>query len=379
MPRLTPYFAVAAIALFALVTALSDGISIVRTPEDIPPLAPLILEPKGRSPTADLDDLPQVTPNQAITPATMERQESTFSVSAAPLSAPVPSAVAVATTLSTAVENAALDAAASTLRAALVNIYCRVPFGRGVHIISGSGVFIDTKGIILTNAHIAEYFLLADRGATCTIRSGSPAVDRYTAALIFISPEWIRANADVIGAVAPTGTGEDDFALLAVTKSATGAPLPSPFPSIPLATTPPVSNTAVVIGAYAAQFLNENQLQTGLFPTIVFGSIKNILTFRANTADVLALGGSAAAQEGSSGGGVTNASGMLIGTITTSTVEGDTSTRALDAITASYIRADYASETGRALDLLLTQPTATSIAEFAPQIPALAAIVTAHL
>lgn len=98
-----------------------------------------------------------------------------------------------------------------------------------------------------------------------------------------------------------------------------------------------------------------------------------------NTIDVLALGGSVAAQEGSSGGGVADASGKLVGTITTSTVSGATDTRSLSAISASYIRAEYANETGRALDLLLAKPTDTSINDFASQIKTLEAIITANL
>jgi len=98
-------------------------------------------------------------------------------------------------------------------------------------------------------------------------------------------------------------------------------------------------------------------------------SVKEVFTFASTSADVLALGGSAAAQEGSSGGGVSNINGELIGTITTSTTEGTTDTRKLDAITASYIRSAYARETGSALDLLLAKPTSTSIADFATPNP----------
>ncbi len=273
----------------------------------------------------------------------------------------------------------ALDASAAVLRSALVNIICYVPEGTRLHSISGSGVFIDAKGIILTNAHIAQYFLLANRNVSCTIRSGSPATKSYSAALIYIPRAWLQANASALTQTAPSGTGEYDFALLAVTKSVTVTALPTQFPSLPLAQTPPQKDTPVIIASYGAQFLNSSQIQSALFPTIVFGSVKDVFTFAKNTIDVIALGGSAAAQEGSSGGGVANAFGELAGTITTSTIEGDTSTRSLSAITASYIRAAYASETGKALDLLLTQPTSVSIADFAPQIPELESILTAHL
>lgn len=275
---------------------------------------------------------------------------------------------------------AELDASAAALRAALVNIICYAPAGSGLPSISGSGVFIDQKGVILTNAHIAQYFLLVGRGVSCDIRAGSPAADKYNAALAYISPAWINANKDVLAQTAPSGTGEYDFAFLAVTKSATSAPLPSSFPHIPLATSAPSHHGApVVIASYGAQFLASSQVQSSLFPTIVFGSVKDVFTFASSTIDVLALGGSAAAQEGSSGGGVADVSGALMGVITTSTTEGATDTRKLDAITASYIRAEYARETGQALDALLALPTAVAIADFAPRITALESLITAHL
>lgn len=296
---------------------------------------------------------------------------------------PMPPAVAgpisIASPVPSSSGNASFDASASTLRAALVNIMCYVPAGSGLHSISGSGVIVDPKGIIITNAHIAQYFLLADRSVSCTIRAGSPAADSYRAKLIFISPSWINANNALLTEATPSGTGEHDFAFLAITKSATSAALPSFFQFIPLATTPPRSGMPVVIASYGAQFLDPGQVQNSLFPTVVFGSVKDVFTFATNTIDVLALGGSAAAQEGSSGGGIADAEGELTGVITTSTVSGDTSSRSLGAITSSYIRADYASETGQALDLLLAEPTATAVTDFAPQIPALESILTARL
>jgi hypothetical protein len=70
---------------------------------------------------------------------------------------------------------------------------------------------------------------------------------------------------------------------------------------------------------------------------------------------------------------------MLAGTITTSTITGATDTRSLDAISASYIRAEYAGETGVAINLLLAKPTVTAVADFVPKIPTLEAIIAAHL
>lgn len=280
----------------------------------------------------------------------------------------------------TAPSQDSFDSSAAALRSALVNILCYVPASSGLHSISGSGVFIDPKGIILTNAHIGQYFLLQDRGVSCSIRTGSPASDSYKAELMYVSSAWINANPTTLIEDSPSGTGEYDFALLAVTKSASQAPLPSLFPSVPLAVTPPKVFTPVVIASYGAQFLEASQIRSYLFPTIVFGSVKDIFTFGTNSVDVMSLGGSVAAQEGSSGGGVVSASeGVLVGTITTSTISGSTDTRTLSAITASYIRAQYERETASSLETLLTEPTSKAILDFSPEAKKLEAVLARHL
>lgn len=382
MKRFSPYLGIAvALALGVFIAIFSSNTTAPAPTTIIPITSPTLLV---TNPTATTSTQEQTAPVPEKTTATSSPALTKSTPVPAPVTpvAPAPqktNSVPAPTTPSPSDTDALLDASASALRAALVNIICYVPVGSDLHSISGSGVIIDPKGIILTNAHIAEYFLLADRGASCTIRSGSPAADSYTAALIYISPLWIRANADILTQAEPSGTGEYDFALLAITKSATTSALPSSFPFIPLATLPPSSGTPVVIASYGAQFLESNQIQSDLFPTIVFGSVKDIFTFGVNTIDVLALGGSAAAQEGSSGGGVADMSGELVGTITTSTVSGATDTRSLNAITASYVRGEYASEMGSALDLLLAEPTVAAVADFVPQIPVLESILTAGL
>ncbi len=357
MNRFVPYFGiVAALAVVLFVTTLPN-VSVVELSSPVATTTPVVVATSS-TPAPPAPAVASNSPAEA--PALAQQPVS------APVSQPAPTA-------------AALDEAALALRGALVNIMCYAPAGSGLRSISGSGVFIDPKGIILTNAHVAQSFLFADRGVSCVIRAGSPATDKYDAALVYLPRQWIQANADILTKASPRGTGEYDFALLAVIKSVSTNALPASFPSISLAATPPVPGTPVIIASYAAQFLVSSQIQSALFPTVVFGSVKDVLTFGTNTIDVLALGGSAAAQEGSSGGGVADASGTLVGAITTSTVTGTTDTRKLDAITASYIRSAYASETGQALDLLLAQPIATAIADFAPQIPVLESILTAHL
>ncbi|MBI2409867.1 trypsin-like peptidase domain-containing protein [Candidatus Kaiserbacteria bacterium] len=290
-------------------------------------------------------------------------------VSAAPVSLPIEAST----------DAGSLDAGAQMLRGALVNILCYAPAGGRIRSTSGGGIFIDPKGIILTNAHIAQYLLLADQSVSCRIRSGNPAKDMYQASLVYVSPAWLKTNPRVVTEAEADGDGQYDYALLAVTKSMTSEPLPSRFPFISLSAAPPVQGVGVAIASYGAQFLDAEQIRSALYPIVVYGSVKELFTFGTNTADVLALGGSAAAQEGSSGGGVTDSSGKLVGLITTSTVTGETSSRSLNALSATYVRAQYASETGQALDLLLAAPIADSVAAFASRIPELEKIITTGL
>lgn len=330
-------------------------------------------------PTIKAEQLVPPAPKKAAKPVPVQTSQSPAPPTPSGVGAPTGSVGAVSTAAATQLAVAGLDVSASALRGVLVNILCYAPSGSGVHSISGSGIFVDPKGIILTNAHIAQYFLLADRGVSCKVRSGSPATDQYAAGLIYIPPAWITANASLLTQANPSGTGEYDFAFIGVTKSLTATALPSSFPSMPLATLPLVTGVPIVIGSYGAQFLESSQIQSNLFPTVVFGSVKNIFTFATSTIDVLALGGSAAAQEGSSGGGVANALGEIAGTITTSTMEGATDTRQLNAITASYIRSAFLAETGLSLDTLLSMPVEAAIASFASTATGLRATLNSHL
>lgn len=371
MQRLSSWLAVvAALALGTLVATLSS-----RTVVEAPAASNATSTRITVVPTVEVPRLSLPTLAPAFSGATTTKTASSSRSLPAPApkkSPPAPTAAPSTQATTTRVSEpvvaqpptGALDASATSLRDALVNIVCYAPAAAPYHSISGSGIMISPSGYILTNAHVAQYFLLEDQGVDCAIRTGSPAVDTYTAKLAFISPAWIYANAGLLTTASPSGTGERDFAILAVESRSASAPRGA-LPYVPLAHAAPAKGSSVVIGSYGAQFLSPVSVENSLFPTLVYGSVKDVYTFGTNTIDVLDLGGSAAAQEGSSGGGVGDREGTLVGTITTSTVTGDTSTRSLDAITASYVRADYATETGTSLDSLLSLATSTAVANFA--------------
>ncbi|MBU0750492.1 serine protease [Patescibacteria group bacterium] len=247
----------------------------------------------------------------------------------------------------------ALTANTVALRGAAVNILCTSKDG-SVRSVSGSGVIIDSRGIILTVAHVAQMYLLANYptpgNVSCIVRTGSPAVSAYTAELVYISSDWITKYPNTLVAAAPTGTGANDFALIAITGSTTNTPLPTDFPAVPLSTETPKAGDAVGVGSYGAQYLTSNEIRTGLYQTLVYGLILKDYTFTTNKVEALSIKAGAAAQPGSSGGGVVNTRGEYTGLITNSSNTGDFSTRELRAITPFHIRNSFKDDMGTELD-----------------------------
>lgn len=231
------------------------------------------------------------------------------------------------------------------LKSAVVNIIC-IP-GGGLRGSSGTGIVIDPRGIILTVAHVGQTFLLLDypkeNAGKCYIRTGSPAKNAYLAELIYISPQWVHDNQTVLIESRPKGTGENDFAFLAITKSLTNDSLPRSFAYIPLAEPDTLVDVddRVGVGSYAAEFLTSSEVRSSLYPTISFAPVNDIYTYEERTRDVISVHAGAAAQEGSSGGAVINEDGKLIGLISTRTVKPDLSLRDLQAISVDHIRRSF--------------------------------------
>jgi S1-C subfamily serine protease len=244
-------------------------------------------------------------------------------------------------------------------RAALVNILC-MPRSGSLRPISGSGVVIDPRGVILTNAHVAQYVLLSQSpevDLSCTVRTGSPATARWIPEILYIPPVWVATHAHEITDAHPFGSGEHDYALLLIARSVdglstqAGAPLPAApaggFRPLPFDTREAIGfqDDSVLAASYPAEFIGSLATQFNFYAASSVTTIKQLLTFNTGTVDLISLGGIIEAQGGSSGGAVVNAWGRLIGIITT-TSEGDTTAaRDLRALTLSYISRDLAAQT----------------------------------
>ena len=234
------------------------------------------------------------------------------------------------------------EAVVSLLRNVTVNILCTSdsPEFRST---SGSGIFIGSQGLILTAAHVVEFMLLTDYTKTagsCIVRTGSPAEPAYRVKLAYISPTWVRNNATAFVDPSPTGTGEDDFAILAIVADAQGHPITLTHTAVTLADEVPDIGEKISIGTYGAEFLSGSQIQNALYPIIDFEKIDQRYTFDVDTVDLIEFGGGAS-QEGSSGGGVLNAKNEIVGLITTSSAESKVGDRHLHAITPGHIMRSF--------------------------------------
>jgi hypothetical protein len=244
-------------------------------------------------------------------------------------------------------------------RDALVNILCMPRGGGSLAPISGSGVIIDPRGVILTNSHVAQYVLLsedANVNLSCQIRTGDPASAKWTAQVLYMPPVWVNAHVAEINTEHPTGTGEHDYALLLINAAVQGQNLPTVFPYLPYDTREAIGflGDQVLGASYPAEFLGGIAAENSLAPVSSISPIDQLLTFSSTTVDVISIGGVVEAQSGSSGGPVVNQWGYLIGIIATTSDAPTTAGRDLRAITMSYIDRDIEVQTGSSLSDFLS-------------------------
>jgi hypothetical protein len=225
--------------------------------------------------------------------------------------------------------------------------------------------------VILTNAHIGQYFLLKDypsaNNVDCTIRMGSPAIPRYRATLVYLPPDWVADNAAQLTAQAAKGTGENDYAFLLVTGTTGPEQLPSNFPNLPMTTAEPATGDAAFLAAYPAGFLDGSTIEKSLYPTSAYATVKDLYTFGdGNDVDLVSIGGTIVSQGGSSGGAEVRASdGKLQGILATATAGATTADRDLRAVTISFIDRSLKTHGKGGFISLLSQNLTQEAADFA--------------
>lgn len=239
---------------------------------------------------------------------------------------------------------------------AIVNIFCTLTSTEAIRTTTGTGFFIDADGVIMTNAHVAQFLLLENSEyydeAECLVRSGNPATPSYRAELLYLSPAWIQENAGVFNDEVPLGTGERDYALLYVSETTTSEPLPAQFPALDFDSTllrTSVKGETVIAAGYPADKLLLSGSNADLLPKQAETTISELYTFGSNYADVFSIRGSEVGAQGASGGPVVNEEGLVIGMIATRGDDTTDGVGSLRAITLSHIDRTITEETGLSL------------------------------
>jgi hypothetical protein len=238
------------------------------------------------------------------------------------------------------------------LRKGVVNILCRSR-SSFVNGISGSGVLVADSGVILTNAHIGQYFLLERYGlVNCHIRTGNPAKGNARANPLYISKQWLKENSRSLLKETATGSGENDFAFI---QLATTTQIGKNLSPVTLAIDHGLRVRSQTIAvAYPAGMIGGFFIENALYASSAIPEITDILSFGTSTPDLFLLSGSILAQRGASGGLVSNLNGHVFGIISTVSEESNTKDRTMGAISIEHIANAVYKESGLSLHDLVS-------------------------
>jgi len=298
---------IASLGLFvSSVLGLNQTVQVVQTT----PVTPPPLHTTVKTPVVVATSTPTTKPKpSAPAKATIPTQTTTAAKEVAETPAAPSAGVPQTADLSSVSADAAtVESLNAEARGALVNVLCTTVTGGSFQPISGSGVIIDNRGIILTNAHVAQYFLLKNYpfkdNITCVIRSGSPAQPLYNAEVLYLPQSWINANATQLTAQHAQGTGENDYAFLRITGTvASSVPMPAQFPTLPMSSTAPQEGAPTLLVAYPAGLLDGQTIQMNLYASAAVSTVETLYSFDGSqNVDLIAVKGSVVSQTGSSGG-----------------------------------------------------------------------------
>ena len=241
----------------------------------------------------------------------------------------------------------------------LVNTVCVERSGNSISVTTGSGVIISPQGVILTNAHVAQFFILQDynKSVDCAVYKENIPTYGYKAEILYISKEWINRNYNLIREKTARGTGEYDYALLYITKNTNPTiSIPQSFPSARLALSQsPNVGYEVLVAGYPGGPTSILDLTRSVKLRTAFVNILDIFTFGGNNPDIFTVSRSEVGAKGASGGGVflsKNDNLDLLGVIVTT--DGTGGNAKINAITTNYINRAIQSETGNNLNYYLS-------------------------
>lgn len=214
---------------------------------------------------------------------------------------------------------------------ASVNIFCSQRIGNQRKMITGSGVLIHKDGTVLTNAHVAQYPLVADtnKNVVCMARTGANVENTYSVRTVFISPEWSTKNAPYINTGGTTQTGEHDYALLKITGDLGNLSTP-----IPLTVNAESKGSLLQLVSYPASTLAQSgkiQRQKDSPSLLTYYSLGY------TDQDAFTTSETKLAQHGSSGALVANQYNQLVGIVSIITDSPTSSLKRINGITVLHV------------------------------------------
>lgn len=244
-----------------------------------------------------------------------------------------------------------------------VNIFCISTKGNMVSISTGSGIILTDNGIILTNSHVAENFLVPNKD--CSIRQGEIAIDKYKASLIYINENWLQKNAGVIFTKSSRGTGENDFALLSINSKNDNTNINSNIQHTNINSKELTSqniNDKILVAGYPAGTLGALSLRKYLTFLADVINISNVYTIDGIHIDVLETGITKVGQHGSSGGGIFDVKNNLIGLIVS--INDESGNSKINALTTTYISRVMKNDTGKNLEEFINTDKEILLSDF---------------
>jgi hypothetical protein len=232
---------------------------------------------------------------------------------------------------------------------AVVNIYCTLLRGSKIQTITGSAVSIGEDGVYLTNAHIGIYVMLEEflnkRDINCYLREGSPAKNTYTLKTIFIPPTWVETNKNHLKLISPTGTGENDYAILKRDKPIReNGVSQANIKTLKISKAKIKEDDEVILSGYPVE--NEKTIQNGLYKVTEKTQIKRLMNFGNKNIDSIDTSPTTLAKVGSSGGAMIDYQGNLLGIMVATTIDKYSGRKNIKGITLSYIDKDIEGESG---------------------------------